>query len=137
MLGFGILFMGMNIMSESMSPLRDYEPFINLMKNLENPVFGLLIGALFTALIQSSSAFTGIVIVLAQQGLLSLDAGIPLLLGANIGTCVTAALASIGATREAKRVALAHVIFNTTGSDTLFVLDPLFCRYCQVDVAGF
>lgn len=126
LLGFGILFMGMNIMSESMSPLRDYEPFINLMKNLENPLFGLLIGALFTALIQSSSAFTGIVIVLAQQGLLSLDAGIPLLLGANIGTCVTAALASIGATREAKRVALAHVIFNTMGAVLFLFWIPYF-----------
>ncbi|OQX74012.1 MAG: hypothetical protein B6D64_13250 [Bacteroidetes bacterium 4484_276] len=103
-------------MSDSMRPLRDYGPFINIMKDLENPIYGLIIGAAFTALIQSSSAFTGIVIVLAQQGLLSLDAGIPLLLGANIGTCVTAGLASLGASREAKRVALAHVIFNTAGA---------------------
>ncbi|OYT13839.1 MAG: sodium:phosphate symporter [Bacteroidetes bacterium 4572_114] len=116
LLGFGILFLGMKIMSDSMRPLRDYGPFINIMKDLENPIYGLIIGAAFTALIQSSSAFTGIVIVLAQQGLLSLDAGIPLLLGANIGTCVTAGLASLGASREAKRVALAHVIFNTAGA---------------------
>ncbi len=116
LLGFGILFLGMKVMSDSMRPLRDYGPFINIMKDLENPIYGLIIGAAFTALIQSSSAFTGIVIVLAQQGLLSLDAGIPLLLGANIGTCVTAGLASLGASREAKRVALAHVIFNTAGA---------------------
>jgi phosphate:Na+ symporter len=126
LLGFGILFMGMKIMSDSMYPLRDYEPFIGLMKNLENPIFGLLIGAAFTALIQSSSAFTGIVIVLAQQGLLTLDAGIPLLFGANIGTCVTAALASIGATREAKRVAIAHVIFNTAGALIFLFWIPYF-----------
>lgn len=126
LLGFGILFLGMKIMSDSMHPLRDYEPFINIMKDLENPVYGLIIGAIFTALIQSSSAFTGIVIVLAQQGLLSLGAGIPLLLGANIGTCITAGLASLGATREAKRVALAHVIFNTAGSIIFLFWIPYF-----------
>ena len=114
-LGFGILFFGMKIMSDSMKPLRSFEPFIDMMKGLENPFFGLMIGAAFTALIQSSSAFTGIVIVLAQQGLLTLEAGIPMILGANIGTCVTAGLASIGTIREAKRVALAHVLFNIGG----------------------
>ncbi|MBT3215960.1 MAG: Na/Pi cotransporter family protein [Candidatus Marinimicrobia bacterium] len=114
-LGFGILFFGMKIMSDAMKPLRSFQPFIDLMKGLENPLFGILIGAAFTALIQSSSAFTGIVIVLAQQGLLTLEAGIPLILGANIGTCITAALASIGTIREAKRVAIAHVLFNIGG----------------------
>lgn len=114
-LGFGILFFGMKIMSDSMYPLRSFQPFIDIMKGLENPFFGLMIGAAFTALIQSSSAFTGIVIVLAQQGLLTLEAGIPLILGANIGTCVTAGLASIGTIREAKRVAIAHVLFNIGG----------------------
>jgi phosphate:Na+ symporter len=114
-LGFGILFFGMKIMSDSMTPLRSFQPFIDTMKGLENPFFGLMIGAAFTALIQSSSAFTGIVIVLAQQGLLTLEAGIPLILGANIGTCVTAGLASIGTIREAKRVAIAHVLFNIGG----------------------
>ena len=126
LLGFGILFLGMKVMSDSMRPLRDYEPFIEVMKDLENPVYGLIIGAIFTALIQSSSAFTGIVIVLAQQGLITLDAGIPLLLGANIGTCVTAGLASIGTSREAKRVALAHVIFNTAGAVIFLFWIPYF-----------
>ncbi|MBC8175629.1 MAG: Na/Pi cotransporter family protein, partial [Candidatus Marinimicrobia bacterium] len=114
-LGFGILFFGMKLMSDSMKPLRSYQPFIDLMKGLENPFFGLLIGAGFTALIQSSSAFTGIIIVLAQQGLLTLEAGIPLIFGANIGTCITAGLASIGTIRGAKRVAIAHVLFNIGG----------------------
>jgi len=126
LLGFGILFLGMKIMSDSMYPLRDYEPFIALMKDLEIPLLGLLIGALFTALIQSSSAFTGIVIVLAQQGLLTLEGGVPLLLGANIGTCVTAGLATLGASREAKRVALAHVIFNTVGAILFLFWIPYF-----------
>jgi len=125
-LGFGILFFGMKLMSDAMYPLRDYEPFIDLMKNLENPVYGLLIGAVFTALIQSSSAFTGIIIVLAQQGLLSLEAGIPLVMGANIGTCVTAGLASIGASREAKRVALAHVFFKIAGVVLFIFWIPTF-----------
>ena len=129
--GFGILFLGMKVMSDSMAPLRDYEPFINLMKDLENPIYGLIIGAVFTALIQSSSAFTGIVIVLAQQGLLSLDAGIPMLLGANIGTCVTAGLASLGASREAKRVALAHIIFNTAGAIIFLFWIPYFADFVR------
>ena len=115
LLGFGILFYGMKLMSDAMSPLRTWPEFINIMKGLENPFLGLLIGAAFTALIQSSSAFTGIVIVLAQQGLITLEAGIPLVFGANIGTCITAGLASIGTSREAKRVALAHVLFKVAG----------------------
>lgn len=116
LLGFGILFFGMKLMSDSMKPLRTFQPFINLMDGLENPLLGLVIGALFTGLIQSSSAFTGIVIVLAQQGLLTLDAGIPLIFGANVGTCITAGLASIGTIRGAKRVAIAHVMFNLGGA---------------------
>ncbi len=121
LLGFGILFFGMKLMSDSMKPLRSFQPFIDLMEGLENPWLGLLIGAIFTGLIQSSSAFTGIVIVLAQQGLLSLDAGIPLIFGANVGTCITAGLASIGTIRGAKRVAIAHVLFNL-GGVILFML---------------
>ncbi len=114
-LGFGILFYGMKLMSDSMKPLRTYSEFIDLMKGLESPLFGLLVGTLFTALVQSSSASTGVVIVLAQQGLITLEAGIPIIFGANIGTCITAGLASIGASREAKRVALAHVLFKLAG----------------------
>ena len=120
-LGFGILFFGMKLMSDSMTPLRTFQPFIDIMRNLENPIIGILIGAIFTALIQSSSAFTGIVIVLAQQGLLTLEGGIPLIFGANIGTCITAGLASIGTIRDAKRVAIAHVFFNV-GGVFLFIL---------------
>ncbi|MFP4040202.1 MAG: Na/Pi cotransporter family protein [Desulfosudaceae bacterium] len=115
LLGFGLLFFGMKLMSDAMSPLRSCPEIINLLQGLETPIFGLLVGVAFTALIQSSSAFTGIVIVLSQQGLLSLEAGIPMVLGANIGTCITAGFASIGMTRNAKRVALGHVLFKVTG----------------------
>jgi len=114
-LGFGILFYGMKLMSDAMKPLRAHQGFIHVMEGLENPLTGILIGAVFTALIQSSSAFTGIIIVLAQQRLITLEAGIPLILGANIGTCVTAGLASLGTSRDAKRVAIAHVLFKVAG----------------------
>jgi phosphate:Na+ symporter len=110
--GFGILFFGLEIMSDAMAPLRDYAPFIDLLLRLESPLVGILVGAVFTALIQSSSAFVGIMIVLASQGLLSLDASIPLLLGSNLGTPVTALLASMKADREAKKVALAFLLIK-------------------------
>jgi len=125
-LGFGILFFGMKLMSDAMKPLRSFQPFIDLLKGLENPLLGLLVGTLFTALVQSSSAFTGIVIVLAQQGLLTLEAGIPLVMGANIGTCITAGLASIGTSREAKRVAIAHVMFKIGGVILFIFWIPTF-----------
>jgi phosphate:Na+ symporter len=114
-LGFGILFFGMKLMSDAMKPLRSMPEFIEVLRELEHPLLGITVGTVFTALVQSSSAFTGLVIVLAQQGLIGLEAGIPMIFGANIGTCVTAGLASIGTSREAKRVALAHVIFKIAG----------------------
>ena len=114
-LGFGILFYGMKLMSDAMKPLRMHTDFIAMMKGLENPLLGLLVGTVFTAIIQSSAASIGVVIVLAQQGLITLESGIPLILGANVGTCITAGLASIGTAREAKRVALAHVLFKIAG----------------------
>lgn len=110
--GFGVLFFGMHIMSDAMAPLREWSPFIELLLKLENPILGILVGAAFTALIQSSSAFVGIMIVLASQGLLSLDASIPLLLGSNLGTPVTALLSSMKAGLEAKKVALSFLIIK-------------------------
>jgi len=111
-LGFGILFFGMHIMSDSMFPLRSFSPFIDFIVKLENPFLGILVGAIFTALIQSSSAFIGIMIILATQGLLTIEASIPLLFGANIGTAITAILAGIKTDREAKQVALAHTLIK-------------------------
>jgi len=115
LMGLGIIFFGMGLMSKAMSPLRDFEPFLEFMVGLDVPIYGILAGALFTALIQSSSATTGIVIVLATQGLVSLEAGIALALGSNLGTCATAGLASIGKPREAVRAALVHLLFNSIG----------------------
>ena len=115
LMGLGLVFFGMVVMGAAMSPLRTYEPFIEGMKTLNNPLLGILVGALLTALIQSSSATTGIVIVLATQGLIAPEAGIALVLGANIGTSVTALLAAIGKPREAQRAAVAHLLFNVAG----------------------
>lgn len=115
LLGFGLIFFGMEVMTEAMIPLRSYPPFLDWMVRMENPFFGLLIGSLFTALVQSSAATTGLVIILASQGFISLPAGIALALGANIGTCVTAVLATIGKPRVALRAAVVHVLFNLAG----------------------
>jgi phosphate:Na+ symporter len=115
LMGLGLVFFGMSVMSEAMSPLRSYQPFLDLMTRMDNPLVGILVAAGFTALIQSSSATTGIVIVMATQGFISLEAGIALAFGANIGTCVTAMLAAIGKPREAVRAAVVHVLFNVFG----------------------
>jgi phosphate:Na+ symporter len=136
-LGFGILFFGMKLMSDAMEPLRTYAVFIDTMREMENPFLGILIGALFTALVQSSSATTGVVIVLAQQGLLTLEAGIPLVFGANVGTCITAGLASIGTSREAKRVALAHVIFKLAGVLLFVFWIPWFADFIRMIAERF
>lgn len=113
--GLGLIFLGMNLMSDAMSPLRSYQPFIDLMAHMDNVLLAILIAAVFTALVQSSSATTGIVIVLAGQGFIPLETGIALAMGANIGTCVTAVLASIGKPREAVQAATIHIIFNVMG----------------------
>ncbi len=115
LMGLGMVFFGMSVMSEGMSPLRSYQPFLDLMIKMENPLVGILVAAVFTGLVQSSSATTAIVIVMASQGFITLPAGIALAFGANVGTCVTAMLASIGKPREAVRAAVVHVFFNVAG----------------------
>jgi len=124
LMGLGLVFFGMSVMSDAMKPLRSYQPFLDLMVQMENPLVGILIAAAFTGLVQSSSATTGIVIVMASQGFITLPAGIALAFGANIGTCVTALLASIGKPREAVRAALVHVLFNVAGVVVWFFFIP-------------
>jgi len=114
-MGLGLIFFGMELMSIATGPFRDWPPFIDLMQNVSNPAITIAIGALFTAIVQSSSATTGIVIVLASQGLISLETGIGIILGANIGTCVTAFASAIGRPRQALQAAWAHLVFNVTG----------------------
>ncbi|MGI9666415.1 MAG: Na/Pi cotransporter family protein [Acidimicrobiia bacterium] len=115
LIGLGLIFLGMTVMGEAMSPLRTYVPFIELMATLDSLLVGIVVGAVFTAAVQSSSATTAVVIVLASQGLISLEAGIALILGANIGTSVTAMLAAIGKPLDAQRAAVAHLLFNVIG----------------------
>lgn len=116
LLGFGLLFLGMTTMSSGMSPLREYEAFHSLLLQFASyPILGILCGAAFTAVVQSSSAATGVIIALTLQDLIPFNAAIPLVLGTNIGTCVTAILASIGANVAARRAAVAHVLFNLIG----------------------
>jgi phosphate:Na+ symporter len=114
-MGLGLIFYGMGVMGEAMNPMRSYQPFLDLMVKMENPLLGILVGAVFTGLVQSSAATTGIAIVMATEGLISLPAGIALSFGANIGTCVTAVLAAIGKPPEAVRAAVVHISFNVAG----------------------
>ena len=130
-LGLGLVFYGMGIMSSGLEPLRNFDPFIRFMVSLHQPLFGVLVGAAFTAVIQSSSATTGILIVLASQGLLQLESAIALAMGANIGTCVTAALASIGKPREAVRAACVHILFNVAGVVIWIGLIPQLAHIAQ------
>ena len=128
-LGFGLLFYGMKVMSDTMKPLRSDPGFNSILTSFENPFLGIMAGAIFTALVQSSSATTGIVITLASGGSITLEAGIPLIFGANIGTCVTALLAGLNASRDAKRVAVAHVTFNVIGVLLFCFWIPTFAEF--------
>lgn len=114
--GLGILFIGMDMMSAAMMPLRESEAFISLMTQFSNPVLGILAGAIFTAIIQSSSASVGILQALASSGVIGLPQAVYVLFGQNIGTCITAVLAAIGTGRNAKRTTIIHLSFNIIGT---------------------
>jgi len=124
MTGFGLLFLGMDIMSEAMKPLRGNPDFINLIIRFENPIIGVLVGCITTAAIQSSSASIAILQALAMQELISLQSAIYVLFGQNIGTCITAMIASIGANVATKRAAMIHLLFNIIGT-AVFMLAML------------
>ena len=114
--GLGILFLGMNMMSSAMTPLREMPAFVNAVSHFSNPLVGILVGAGFTALIQSSSASVGVMQALALSGIVDLHTAVYVLFGQNIGTCITAVLASIGASREAKQTTVIHLSFNIIGT---------------------
>lgn len=122
MAGLGILFIGMDMMSAAMEPLAKSEAFVNILTKFENPVLGILAGTLFTALIQSSSASVGILQALATSGVIGLKSSAFVLFGQNIGTCVTALLASVGTGRNAKRTTLIHIMFNVFGTIVFTIL---------------
>ena len=127
--GFGVLFYGMSVMSSSMEPLSESEFFRNAIVQLRNPILGLLVGLVFTAIIQSSSASVGILQSLAAAGLVPFSAAIYIIMGQNIGTCVTAILSSLGAKRTAKTAALMHLLFNIIGT---IIFSTLAIIYFQV-----
>ncbi len=129
--GFGMLFLGMETMSEAMAPLRDSEVFVYFMTNYSNPIVGILIGIVLTAVIQSSSASIGILQALAVQGLIPIDFAIYILLGQNIGTCVTALLSAAGAKTNSKRTAVMHLLFNVMGT-FIFLLITAFTSYTSL-----
>lgn len=126
--GLGILFMGMDMMGAAMSPLKESEAFISLMTKFDNPLLGILVGTLFTAVIQSSSASVGILQALASTGMIPLSSAVFVLFGQNIGTCITAVLASIGMKVNAKRTTVIHLLFNIIGT-VLFTVICLVTPY--------
>ncbi len=114
-LGLGLILFGMQLMSDGTRPLRTYDPFLSALREIDQPLSAIALGAGLTAILQSSSATTGMIIALASNGYISLESGISVVLGSNIGTCITALLASWGKSREAIRAAVVHVIFNVVG----------------------
>ena len=124
--GLGVLFIGMDMMSSAMSPLRESEAFIRLMSTFSNPILGILAGAAFTAVIQSSSASVGILQALANSGVIGLPSAVFVLFGQNIGTCITAVLAAIGTSRNAKRATIIHLMFNVIGTCIFTILFLVF-----------
>ena len=130
-LGLGMIFFGMSVMGNAMGPLADYEPFRDWMAGMSNPITGVIAGAVFTAVVQSSSATTGVVLALAFEGLIGIEAGIALIFGANVGTSVTAQLAAIGKPRDALRAAWVHTIFNVLGVLLWLPFIPLLASWVE------
>jgi phosphate:Na+ symporter len=120
-MGFGLIFFGMTIMSGAVEPVKDHPTFVRFMLGVErNPILAIVISALFTALIHGSAATIGLVLILAFEGVISLKSAIPLVLGANVGTCATALMASVGSNAEGKRIAWAHTFFKLTAVVLIF-----------------
>ena len=136
LMGLALLFIGMELMGVAMEPLAEYEPFVQAMSQLDRLLPALIFGAIFTALVQSSSATIGVVIAMAQGGLISLETGIAIVLGANIGTSVTAILGSLGQTRTAQQAAAFHAIFNTVGALIWLPFVGLLANLCAQIAPG-
>lgn len=119
--GLGVLFIGLGMMSDAMVPMRDSEVFVNALTSFSNPIIGIVVGAIFTAVIQSSSASVGILQALALSGLIDIHSAVFVLFGQNIGTCITSLIASVGMNRNAKRTTVIHFMFNMIGT-VLFVI---------------
>jgi phosphate:Na+ symporter len=137
LLGFGLMFYGLEAIDEAMKPFRDYEPFISWMEQLgSNPVLGALVGALFTIIIQSSSATVAIVITLASSGLIALPAGIAIMLGAEVGTCADTLLSTIGRGSAALRTGVFHFLFNLVSAILGIIFAPQLVQLAQAISGG-
>lgn len=129
LLGFGLMFYGLEAIDEAMKPFRNYQPFIDWMQILgKNPLLGAIVGAIFTIIIQSSSATVAIVITLASSGLISLPAGIAIMLGAEVGTCADTLVATIGRGRPALRTGVFHLLFNLVSAILGILFAPLLVQ---------
>lgn len=133
--GLGVLFIGLGLMSDAMMPMRQSEAFVSILTQFSNPLLGIIAGAVFTAVIQSSSASVGILQALAISGLIDINSAIFVLFGQNIGTCITALIASVGMNRNAKRTTVIHFLFNVIGT-VLFVIITLTTPFASI-VADF
>ncbi|KAB8333919.1 Na/Pi cotransporter family protein [Scytonema tolypothrichoides VB-61278] len=137
MLGFGLMFYGLEAIDEAMKPFRNYQPFIDLMQSLgKNPLLGAIIGAIVTVIIQSSSATVAIVVTLAGSGLISLPAGVAIMLGAEVGTCADTLLATIGRGRPALRTGVFHFLFNLISAIVGIIFAPLLVQLIQAISGG-
>ncbi len=129
LLGFGLLMLGMKVLSAAASPLRSSPVFVEFVSRFaDNPALGVIVGIIFTIMVQSSAATVGILMAMAGQGLLPLEGAIPVLLGDNIGTCLTAIVAASRSNTSAKQVALSHVLFNSFGCVIFLAFLPLFVK---------
>ena len=129
--GFAVLMCGMRLMSDSVSGLAESESFTSMLTMFKNPLLGVIVGAVFTGIIQSSAASVGILQALSLTGSITFEMAIPIIMGQNIGTCITAVLSSIGVKRDAKRVAAVHVLFNVIG--TVVVLVAFYALHAFID----
>ena len=137
-IGFGILFLGMSLMKEAIEPLENSQIFIDIISNFNNPLIGILAGFGITALLQSSSATTGLLLAVAGSGLITVEMAFPIVFGQNIGTCVTAMISSIGANKTARRAAVMHLLFNLVGTALflIFLRKPVETLVFMITPAG-
>jgi len=135
LIGFSILFIGMDFMKEALSPLQESQVFVDVLSNLENPILGLLAGFGLTVAVQSSSASMGLLLALASQDLITLEMALPILYGENIGTCTTALLSSIGASKTAKRAAIMHLLFNIIGTLLFMIILHIPIEYIVTNIS--
>lgn len=135
MIGFAILMFGMDMMSSSVEPLADSPAFVSMLTAFSNPVLGVIVGMVFTAIIQSSSASVGVLQALSMTGSLTYMSAVPIIMGQNIGTCVSALLASLGTNKSAKRVATVHVLFNVIGTVVFLTIWTVILRVVDLKFA--